>query len=202
MARIIGTERGAGSDESSGGGTAGGGMRPGGRSGGRKLSFKTRGPHGGSQATHGRSIRATKVTLPASKVRELASKFNAVIVDREIDTVPTSQNGRHNDVVDEPAASRATSSAPIVSSSTVLATIQRFEGIMLDHKGPRAGDRHKRVLVRTNSRAKEIPIGKFPSMATQPSILLVVLVMHVVRCSHHPVHKPRTTPETTDPPGL
>uniref|UniRef100_A0A0A9VXD6 Rho guanine nucleotide exchange factor 16 n=1 Tax=Lygus hesperus TaxID=30085 RepID=A0A0A9VXD6_LYGHE len=159
MARIIGTERVAGSDDSSGGGT-GSGMRSGGRSGGRKLSFKTRGPHGGSQATHGRTIRATKVTVPASKVRELASKFNAVIVDREIDSQLSSHNGHHNDVVDEPAASRTSSTPPIVSSSVVLATIQRFEGIMLDHKGPRAGDRHKRVLVRTNSRAKEIAIEK------------------------------------------
>ncbi|CAB0008577.1 unnamed protein product [Nesidiocoris tenuis] len=78
MARIIGAERAAavhndtgGTGNARGGGDSSG-MRPGGGSGrisgGRKPSFKTRGPGGSAYGQHNRNIRATKVTLPASKI--------------------------------------------------------------------------------------------------------------------------------------
>ncbi|XP_014241978.1 uncharacterized protein LOC106662418 [Cimex lectularius] len=93
--------------------------------GGRKLSFKTR----GGRTSNSRTCRATKVSLPANSVQEIASKFNAIIVEDE-------SKGR---------AILKKLHAYKPSGQSVREAVHMFE---------KASDKPKMVLVRKNSHSK------------------------------------------------
>lgn len=116
----------------------------------RRTSFKSRNGSGGGGGNGGRGYRAVRVTVPSTMVAELASKFNAVVVDAGRDATA-------RDIIKKVNKTLATTKAAAAAgqSGGVRATVEKFESVVEKKQQHGGGAHQAAVVVRTNSATAE-----------------------------------------------